>query len=90
RPDVLFDFGFRLFRQGIGVPEVAPVFFATADMYSDQPSVLFSIGRIAARVPDWPLALRMYEGALALWPGNTVIATHLAQARLEVEAAGAR
>ena len=88
RPGVLFDFGFRLFRRGVEFADVAQVFVGAAELYADQPFVLFSIGRSASRLPNWPLAVQMYEGALALWPGNDVIATHLAHARFELEAAG--
>jgi len=87
RPGVLFNFGFQLLGRGVDEPEVAGVFVGAAQMYSDSPSVLFSIGRIAGRVPNWPIAAQMYEGALALWPENKVIETHLARARLELEAA---
>jgi hypothetical protein len=87
QPAVLLDFGIRLFRRGIDVSEVAPVFLGAASLYPDQPSVMFSIGRAASRVPNWGLAVQMYERSLALWPANEVIATHLAHARFELQAA---
>jgi len=88
QPAMLLDFGTRLFRRGIDVSEVATVFLEAAELYPDQPSVMFSIGRAASRVPDWRLATQMYERALELWSANDVIATHLARARIELQAAG--
>ncbi len=88
QPSVLLNFGSRLFRRGIDISEVAPVFLSAAELYPDQPSVMFSIGRAASRVPDWGLAVQMYERSLELWPANNVIATHLARARFELQTAG--
>jgi hypothetical protein len=90
QPAVLLDFGIRLFRRGVDVSEVAPVFLGAAQLYPDQPTVMFSIGRAASRVPNWELAEQMYERALELWPANDVIATHLAHARFELQAAGGK
>jgi hypothetical protein len=84
--DPLFTLGYALFRRGVPVPEVAGIFVRASHLYPDRPDVLFSIGRVAGRVPNWEMAAQMYEGAAALWPQNGVIATHLARARLELEA----